>query len=119
MVDKSNGVLFVNQGATHPKAPQYRGNIEISRQDLQYLIEQARAGAEIKLELGAWVREGPKAGKFLSINAQQPFRQEAEAQPAPQPQPAPQAAPQPAPQAQPAPPTEGNPFGLDDEIPFS
>jgi len=57
----NSGVLFKDDKSTHPKAPEYTGNINIDGKELR---------------LAAWVRTGKSGKKFFSLKVSEPFAQE-------------------------------------------
>jgi len=62
------GVLFPNRRKTTDKHPDMTGNLEISKDLLKELLEAAKAGKPIKMDVSAWSKTG-NSGKFLSLKA--------------------------------------------------
>jgi uncharacterized protein (DUF736 family) len=67
------GVLFPNRRKTSDKHPDFTGNLEISRDLLTELVEAAKGGKEIKMDVSAWTKTGKSGQKFLSLTARKPF----------------------------------------------
>lgn len=55
----NSGTLFRNDKATHPKAPEYTGKIDVEGKEYQ---------------LAAWVRESKNGKKFFSIKVSEPYK---------------------------------------------
>jgi len=51
---KSTGNLFVNDYKKTDKQPDYTGFLEITREQIQELVNIGKAGGEVKLKLGCW-----------------------------------------------------------------
>lgn len=134
---KSSGALFPNHQKQKQNHPDFRGNIEITGDQIRYLIEMQRRGLEPKLQVSGWWRNAAKTGQqYISMEGEAYMKEEgsqqapqyappAPPQVAPQYQQAPQYAPQapvpPAPpqHAQPVPPAPQAPFvPHEDDIPF-
>lgn len=68
-----SGALFTNTRKTSDKHPDYTGSLEISMDVLKVLVEQAKSGQSIKMDIAGW-KKTSKAGKtFLSILANKPY----------------------------------------------
>ena len=95
----NTGALFINNRDDNPKAPQWKGDIELDADLLRVLVEKAKARQPIKLSLAGWEKESPKAGRFISLRADKPYEK---------------------PSAAPAPIKSSGGFDVDedDEIPF-
>lgn len=78
----NTGALFINNRDDNPKAPQWKGDIELDADLLRILVEKAKARQPIKLALAGWEKESPKAGRFISLRADKPYEKPAAA-PAP------------------------------------
>lgn len=74
MVESARGILFKNDRKTEgSKLPDWTGNIEVTPEFLQTLLQAAQqAGGMYKAQLAAWVRQGPH-GAFLSLSLNPPF----------------------------------------------
>ena len=113
--------------ANRKRRPDYSGNIEVTPDMMKLLIQMAKDGKQMKIQISAW-EAIPQAGgsPYLSLssevyydpNTQQQAPQYQQPAPQPVPQQAPQAAPQPV--QQPAPQAEPTPSSnfIDDDIPF-
>jgi len=73
------GALFANDRKTNDKAPDYRGNLEISRDLLKILVEQAKAGEKISMDVAGWKKTTKSGSTFLSIKADKPYKKEEKA----------------------------------------
>ena len=62
------GALFTNTFKKSESHPDFKGSLELSTEVLKSLLEQAKAGDPIKMDLGAWKKQGAKGG-FLSLKA--------------------------------------------------
>ena len=110
--------------ADYKRKPDYSGNIKLTPEMMKLLIQMAKDGKEMTIQLSAWEKI-PKSGgtPYISISSevyykpegqqqyQQPQQQQPQYQPAPPPPPPVQ---QPAPQAAPTPSSDF----IDDDIPF-
>lgn len=73
-----SGALFTNTRKTSDKHPDYTGSLEISMDVLKVLVEQAKSGQPIKMDIAGW-KKTSKAGKsFLSILANKPYEKKQE-----------------------------------------
>ena len=48
------GVLFHQDKKKSPKAPDYTGNLEISRETLNHLVAMAKKDEPLKMQLSGW-----------------------------------------------------------------
>ncbi len=138
-----DGGLWIDQGggqvcsirntqaasADYKRKPDYSGNIKLTPDMMKLLIQMAKDGKEMTIQLSAWEKI-PRSGgtPYISISSevyyrpegqqyQQPQQQYQQPQQQPQYQPAPPPPPpvqQPAPQAAPTPSSDF----IDDDIPF-
>jgi|DEB0MinimDraft_10_1074344.scaffolds.fasta_scaffold00086_17 hypothetical protein len=113
--------------ADYKRKPDYSGNIKLTPEMMKLLIQMAKDGKEMTIQLSAWEKI-PKSGgtPYISISSEVYYRPEGQQQqqpqqqyqqPQPQYQPAPPPPPpvqQPAPQAAPTPSSDF----IDDDIPF-
>jgi uncharacterized protein (DUF736 family) len=76
------GALFTNERKTSDKHPDYRGNLEIDRDLLKIMVEQAKAGEKINMDLAGWKKTSKSGSTFLSLKADKPYKK-AEQKPAP------------------------------------
>lgn len=67
------GALFRNKNKTSDKHPDLRGDLEISREVLQELVNRSKEGKELKMEVSAWKKHSDKAGPWLSLAASKPY----------------------------------------------
>ncbi len=51
---KSTGNLFVNDFKKTPKQPDFTGSLEITKEQINKLVEMGKAGKDVKLKLGCW-----------------------------------------------------------------
>jgi hypothetical protein len=67
------GVLFHQDKKRSPKAPDYTGNLEISRETLNHLIAMAKKDEPLKMQLSGWRKRSKNGGTFLSLVAAKPY----------------------------------------------
>ncbi|MFO0449498.1 MAG: hypothetical protein ACK52I_12705 [Pseudomonadota bacterium] len=67
------GVLFHQDKKTNPKAPDYTGNLEISRDTLNHLVAMAKKEQPLKMQLSGWKKPTKNGGTFLSLVAAKPY----------------------------------------------
>lgn len=132
---KGSGALFTNSDKTSENHPDFRGNIELTGDQIRKLIEMAKAGLEPKLQVAGWWRQAKQSGQTYMSLSTEAYMKDAEAQQypqVPQPQyrppqpqyqpPQPQMQPQQVPQPQVPPQVPPQPQGdtfIDDDIPFN
>jgi len=74
--NKPGGVLFSNNRKQQQNHPDFTGNIRLSREVVDNLIEQRNAGVECPaLDLSAWKKQG-NSGTFLSLSAKKPYKRQ-------------------------------------------
>lgn len=73
------GALFANSRKTKETQPDYRGNLEISKDLLKVLIEQAKAGEKINMDIAGWKKTSKTGNSFLSLKADKPYVKDAPA----------------------------------------
>lgn len=72
-----SGVLFDNStNKRNPKAPDWSGNLEITKELLKDLVDRANKGEVIKMQLSAYTNTHPTRGTYLKLTARidQPFQ---------------------------------------------
>lgn len=108
--DTGDGILFWQEEKTSDRAPDARGSITFDKGLLRLLLEEHKAGRELKVEVSGWNRMSRNGKPFTSMSVQMPRQRDANAAPR---QVGP---PTPAPRAplRAVPPRDD----LDDEIPF-
>lgn len=52
--EKTTGNLFVNDFKTAKKHPDYTGSLDISREQINALVQMGKEGKPVKLQLGCW-----------------------------------------------------------------
>ena len=67
---KSDGALFVNNERTKETQPHYRGNVKVTMEQVNKLIEMSQAGIEPVLQLSAWARKSAAGMDYISISAE-------------------------------------------------
>ena len=75
------GALFLQTNKRSEKAPDYSGNLEISKELFKYLLEEAKAGRPIKMDLAGWKKQSKSGTTFLSIVANKPYVKEQKSAP--------------------------------------
>ena len=97
---KGSGALFVNNERTQENHPHYRGNIVLTTEQINRVIEMINAGIEPKIQLAAWARKSAAGADYISIETEAYMKQQAAPPPIIQPPIQPQAM-APAPMQQP------------------
>lgn len=73
---KPGGVLFTNNRKQQETHPDFTGNIRLSSEAMDSLIEQRNAGVECPaLDLSAWKKQSTN-GTFLSLSAKKPYKRQ-------------------------------------------
>lgn len=76
---QTNGALFKNDYKEKPNQPDFKGDLEISGEQVREIIAMSKAGLQPKLRLAAWARQ-PKGGGntyfYLSAQAVPPQGQQ-------------------------------------------
>ena len=70
------GALFTNSRKTKDTQPDYRGNLEISKDLLKVMVEQAKAGEKINMDIAGWKKTSKTGTTFLSLKADKPYKKE-------------------------------------------
>jgi len=75
---KGSGALFANSDKKSQNHPDWRGNIEVTPEQMQRLYEMSQAGLTPKLQVAGWWRQ-PKSGgdTFLSMSTEAYMKQDA------------------------------------------
>lgn len=60
------GALFVNKNKKNEKAPDLSGDMELSPEDFEKLMDMYKSKEPIMLRAAAWIKEG-RSGKFYSM----------------------------------------------------
>jgi hypothetical protein len=71
----NGGVLFPADQKRQQNSPDFRGNIKINREMLDYLIDQMEGGGEMTLTLFGYNRQGNK-GRFIGLSPAIPMQQD-------------------------------------------
>jgi hypothetical protein len=71
----TGGVLFTSREKRGPTSPDYRGNIRINRELLDYLIDEMEGGRDLILTLFGYNRQGNQ-GRFIGLSPAIPMAQE-------------------------------------------
>lgn len=66
---KSGGALFTNDHKSAENQPDFRGDIELTHNDLQLLIQDAQAGLPVKITLSGWKKQG-QGGQYVGLAAE-------------------------------------------------
>ena len=67
MMKAGGGALFRRDKKTGNQ-PDWTGDLEITRDAVRALVDDAQNGRELKLKIAAWQKTGPKAGTFFGIS---------------------------------------------------
>ena len=68
----NTGALFRNDRDSNPKAPAWRGDIELDADLLRALVGVAKEGKPIKIQLAGWEKETKAGATFISVKAEMP-----------------------------------------------
>lgn len=71
----NNGKLMKNRNKTEDKHPDSKGEIFLSRELLEMLMQEP--GDLIEVKLSAWVKVSQAGNKYLSIQASAPYKKDA------------------------------------------
>jgi len=72
--DGPGGALFKNNRKERDTHPDLQGNIELSQEAVQSVIEQMNRGVKYpKLDLSGWSKVSGKGNKFISLSAKKPW----------------------------------------------
>lgn len=80
----SGGALFTNTNKKSPKASDYRGDVTLEGELLDYIMREAERGNPVKIELSGWKRQGRGGSTFISLSAQTPYSERGGQQQQPQ-----------------------------------
>lgn len=67
-----SGILFANKKQSD-KAPDFKGEVELSAEVVKYLIDNLKGGKPAKLDLAGWHRTSAKGTQFISLKASKPY----------------------------------------------
>jgi hypothetical protein len=67
------GILFFQDKKKNPKMPDYKGNLEISRETLNHLVVMAKKNEPLKMDLSGWMKPTKNGGTFISLVAAKPY----------------------------------------------
>ena len=68
-----SGALFANDRKQNLKAPEWKGDIEISPELLKALATELKAGNPAKISLAGWNKVSKNGNTFISIKASTPY----------------------------------------------
>ena len=72
--DGPGGALFKNNRKERDSHPDLQGNIELSEEAVQSVIDQMKSGVKYpKLDLSGWTKVSSKGNKFISLSAKKPW----------------------------------------------
>ena len=72
--DGPGGALFKNNKKQSDKQPDLQGNIELSEEAVQSVLDQMKSGVKYpKLDLSGWTKVSGKGNKFISLSAKKPW----------------------------------------------
>lgn len=78
---KGKGAFFTNTDKKSENHPDFRGNIEVSGEQIRKLIEMGKAGLEPKLQISGWWRQAASSGAtYMSIQTEAYMKDSAPAQ---------------------------------------
>jgi hypothetical protein len=68
-----SGALFANDRKQNLKAPEWKGEIEISPELLKKLAMELKSGNPTKISLAGWNKVSKNGNTFISIKASPPY----------------------------------------------
>ena len=72
--DGPGGALFKNDRKQNDRHPDLQGNVELSEEAVQSVIEQMNRGVKYpKLDLSGWTKISARGNKFISLSAKKPW----------------------------------------------
>jgi hypothetical protein len=72
--DGPGGALFKNNRKERDSHPDLQGNIELSEEAVQSVLDQMKSGVKYpKLDLSGWTKVSGKGNKFISLSAKKPW----------------------------------------------
>lgn len=74
----NGGALFTAREKRGPTSPDFRGNIKINREMLDYLIDQMENGQDLVLTVFGYNRQGRDSGRFIGLSPAIPMAQQDE-----------------------------------------
>ena len=84
----NTGTLFHNTGKQSDKHPDRRGQIHLSREFLEKMLEQD--SELVVMDISAWENTSAKGVEYLGLSIQAPYIKPAKPEPKPEPKPKPQ-----------------------------
>ena len=73
---KSKGAIFVNEDCTG-KQPHLRGHIDVTKEQIDKLIEMAKAGGEVRLQVAAWRKTAASGAKYMFLSTEAYMKEDA------------------------------------------
>lgn len=71
---KSKGALFINNDKQQENHPDFRGNIVVTKEQINMLVQMGKAGVEPKLQVAGWNRTAQGSGQYyLSMETEAYF----------------------------------------------
>ena len=71
---RDGGVLFPNGRKQQPSHPDFTGTLRLSREAVQSVADQVRAGVEFPaLDLAAWKKVSSGGNGFIAMSAKKPY----------------------------------------------
>ena len=68
-----SGALFVNDRKQSDKAPDWKGDVELSVNLLKHLTDQAKAGRPAKVSIAGWNRAAKNGATFIGLKFSPPY----------------------------------------------
>ena len=73
-LDKDGGALFANNRKTAQNAPDYRGELRISKEVLDNLVQQVQSGVQFPaLEVSGWRKTSNSGTTYISMSGRKPY----------------------------------------------
>lgn len=72
--DRDGGVLFTNDKKTSPNAPDFKGELRITREVVDSLVQQLQRGVQFpSMELAGWKKVANNGNTFISMSGKKPY----------------------------------------------
>ena len=72
----SEGAIFLNDRKQTVKHPDWRGHLEITREQIEMLVKMGRAGQNVRLQVAAWDRESNAGKEYMYLKAEAYMKEE-------------------------------------------
>jgi uncharacterized protein (DUF736 family) len=78
--DREGGAFFANTRKTAQNAPDYRGELRISKEVVENLVEQLKSGVQFPaLEVSGWRKTSNSGTTYISMSGRKPYVKDGQA----------------------------------------